>query len=497
MQVGDILSNKYQLIASIGRGGMGEVFHAVHLASGSNVAIKVVNRVLIAETMMARFEREAAAVARIQSEFIPQMLDVDRTAAGELFLVMELLHGETLSERLKKGAPGYMAWDEVFALGRDVLCALMDAHAAGVVHRDLKPGNIFLEHLADGTIRARILDFGVCKFDQDAERLTTTGEAVGTIAYMAPEQIRGASHVDERADLYSFAMVIFEALTGRLAYDASGQMALLASKLERSARSLNTVVRVPVPGELDALVARCLARKPEDRPASAEELARAWHALGPPTQPPAELPALLSEGFTRSGPSELRSTLGMATSSPTKGARSLLFVAGGTVLVGTALIAAGLMARSARAAREATDTEIVNALEREFNAQQGVGVTSVSNAESGVGSSSLAESPPPTRIGPVVVRTPTVQDPASIAVMGASSSSMDDAMSRASAPEAGRVEAHGPVRAATASKSNTPRVRPSPPPPATKRPAVEPVARPAVQGTARPAAPALMETPKY
>ncbi|WXB12961.1 serine/threonine protein kinase [Pendulispora albinea] len=271
---------------------MGEVFHAIHLASGMHVAVKVVSRAMIGDLLMARLEREAAAVSRIQSEYIPRLLDVDGTDQGELFLVMELLRGESLSERMKR-AGGALSWDEVHAMGDNVLRALIDAHAAGVVHRDLKPGNIFIEHLPDGAQRAKVLDFGVCKVDvQDAEKLTITGESVGTIAYMAPEQIRGASRVDERADLYSFAMVVFEALAGRLAYDAVGQMALLASKLERPARSLNSVTQVPIPLALDALIASCLARRPADRIGSAVALLQAWRALGPPIQPAVSLGSL-------------------------------------------------------------------------------------------------------------------------------------------------------------------------------------------------------------
>jgi serine/threonine-protein kinase len=280
MQPGTVLRDKYQLVATIGRGGMGEVFHAVHLPSGTDVAVKVVNRDIVDDTMMARLEREAAAATRIASPYVPRLLDIDRLETRELFLVMELLQGETLSERLKRG--GVLSWEEVFHIGDNVLRGLIDAHEAGVVHRDLKPGNIFIEHLDDGMARARILDFGVCKLDeQDTKKLTITGESVGTIAYMAPEQIRGASKVDERADLYSFAMIVYEAVCGRIPYEAQGQMALLATKLERAARPLKGHNMVPVPSGLDGLINRALSRKPNDRPANGREMLRAWQALGP------------------------------------------------------------------------------------------------------------------------------------------------------------------------------------------------------------------------
>ena len=287
---GAILGGKYRLEDSIGRGGMGEVFEATDLANGSRVAIKVVSRGFLDTMLVERLRREAEAARRVNSEFVPQLYDVDKTPDGELFLVMELLYGETLASRLRRRG-GLLTWEEVHHLGEDVLRGLFDAHAAGVIHRDLKPGNIFIESLPGRHERARILDFGVCKLDaHDGESLTTTGEAVGTIAYMAPEQIRGASKVDERADLYAFAMVVFETLSGRLAYDAGGSIALIAQKLERPARSIRDLGRMPIPEGLDSLISRCLARRPAERPASAAELLREWRDLGPPTIVPAPLP---------------------------------------------------------------------------------------------------------------------------------------------------------------------------------------------------------------
>ena len=283
---GAILGGKYRLEDSIGRGGMGEVFEATTLSSGVRVAIKVVNRTFLDAMLVERLKREAEAARRVHSEFVPELYEVETTGDGELFLVMERLHGETLAARLRSRG-GLLSWDEVAPMGEDMLHGLFDAHAAGVVHRDLKPGNIFIEGLEGGGERTRILDFGVCKLDvHDGESLTTTGEAVGTIAYMAPEQIRGASRVDERADLYSFAMVVFEALCGRLAYDANGSIALIAMKLEKEAKRIGPLARVPIPAGLDDLLARCLSSRPAGRPASAAELLQQWRALGPATEAP-------------------------------------------------------------------------------------------------------------------------------------------------------------------------------------------------------------------
>ena len=264
---GAILGGKYRLEDSIGRGGMGEVFEATTLTTGQRVAVKVVNRAFADTMLIERLRREAEAARRVQSEFVPQLFDVDKTPEGELFLVMELLHGETLASRAAQ-ARGVLRMGGASHLGEDVLRGLFDAHAAGVVHRDLKPGNIFIESMPGRRERARILDFGVCKLDvHDGESLTTTGEAVGTIAYMAPEQIRGASKVDERADLYAFAMVVFEALCGRLAYDAGGSIALIACKLEKAARSIRDLGRMPVPPRARR-AARAVPRAPSGRASS-------------------------------------------------------------------------------------------------------------------------------------------------------------------------------------------------------------------------------------
>ncbi len=332
---GAILGGKYRLEDSIGRGGMGEVFEATALSTGQRVAIKVVNRTFLDAMLIERLRREAEAARRVRSEFVPQLYDVETTPDGELFLVMERLHGETLSARLR-GRGGLLSWEEVAHLGEDVARGLFDAHAAGVVHRDLKPGNIFIEPLPGGRERARILDFGVCKLDaHDGESLTTTGEAVGTIAYMAPEQIRGASRVDERADLYSFAMVIFEALCGRLAYDASGSIALIACKLEKPARRLRELSRVPVPAGLDALLGRCLASTPAERPASASELLRSWRALGAATVPPA-----VTSGPLRPSDPPTETGVTAAPTLPTT-ARVRTSARVGRALAGAAVAAAG------------------------------------------------------------------------------------------------------------------------------------------------------------
>jgi len=381
---------------------MGEVFHAIHLESRTSVAIKVVSRAFVGDFLMARLEREAAAAARIQSDFIPRLLDVDRTDAGELFLVMELLRGDSLADRLKS-AGGLLPWEEVQAIGEHVLCGLIDAHAAGVIHRDLKPGNIFLEYFDDGTFRTRVLDFGVCKVDGVAEKLTITGEAVGTIAYMAPEQIRGASKVDERADIYSFAMVIFEAVSGRLAYDASGQMALLASKLERPARQLRTAAAVPIPVGLDALVNKCLARVPGERFPTARDVLKAWRALGVAMQLPTVVP-IVSRGELNP-PTQTEMTAGALLSGPTpRSSRSFLAMAGAVVVGGIIALTATRTRAVAQPAEDraagapaVTDVEATTPPQDETASDPAVLEIADGPGVTGVAAEGASASPPNTR----------------------------------------------------------------------------------------------------
>ncbi|CAN5368934.1 hypothetical protein BH09MYX1_BH09MYX1_27410 [soil metagenome] len=340
IETGSIVGGKYRVASSIGRGGMGEVFAARRLADDADVAMKFVSRRVVDDTLMARLELEAIAARRVKSTFVPEVYDVDRTEEGELYLVMRLLHGISLSQRLRDR--GVLSWTEVRPILEDVLQGLADAHAAGVVHRDLKPGNVFLEALDEPTVpqtslhalaqsapppqRAFILDFGVCKLDgSDAEKLTVTGESVGTVTYVAPEQIRGASDVDGRADLYSVALIVFEALCGRLPFEATTQMAILAEKLEGKPKRLRDYAQVTVPEKLDAFLSRGLARKPDERFASALEMLRAVRLLGAATEPPRAIIPLPTGGNNL--PSETVLTAVSHARAPTLGSKAGLAVA--------------------------------------------------------------------------------------------------------------------------------------------------------------------------
>lgn len=207
----------YRLVRRLGRGGMGEVWLAEHEQIKSQVAIKLVLADPHDEDAAARFLREARATARIRHPGIVAVSDFGERSGGGAYLVMELLDGESLAERLQRGP---LRLSLVLELGVQIAEALAAAHAADVIHRDLKPANVFLvpDAAAREAVRAKLLDFGVAKaIGASADELghTTTGAVVGTPVYMAPEQCtssRGA--VDHRADLYALGVLLYEMATG-------------------------------------------------------------------------------------------------------------------------------------------------------------------------------------------------------------------------------------------------------------------------------------------
>ncbi len=267
----------------LGRGGMGEVWAATNPTIGREVAIKVLlPNAALKPDLVARFEREAKVTASIDSEYVCKLIAHERDKSGALLLVFERLDGESLSERLKREI--YLPFAEVGPIVDDALQGLGAAHSVGVIHRDLKPGNIFLEWLnePDRPERAKILDFGISKLTkkegarQDEPSLTDFDATLGSFAYMAPEQVRGAARVDERADLYSMGAVAFRALAGRLPFEGSNAGMIIALKLDRPAPSLSAVTDDHWPAALERFLAKALQRDPDRRFGTAEEALREW-----------------------------------------------------------------------------------------------------------------------------------------------------------------------------------------------------------------------------
>ncbi len=294
---GDILAG-YRVTRLLGRGGMGEVWAARSDLDGREVAIKVLlARAAVKPDLVRRFQREAEITSAIQSPYVCSLLEVGQTPDGAHLLVFEKLEGESLADRLKREQ--YLPFSEVFPLIEDVLCGLGAAHAADVIHRDLKPGNIFLERTAypERPERAKILDFGISKLkrgggEQHEPTLTAFDATLGSFAYMAPEQVRGAARADERADIYAVGAVAFRALSGRLPFEGTTAALLVAMKLERQAPSLTEATGDRWPTGIERFLERALERKPDNRFGSAREALDAWRTLAPgsralpPVRPP-------------------------------------------------------------------------------------------------------------------------------------------------------------------------------------------------------------------
>lgn len=266
---------QYALKRKLGEGGMGEVWLAEHGLLKRPCAVKFIRPELAAHpATAARFAREVQAVTGLTHANTVRVYDYGRADDGAFYYVMEYLDGPTLEELVRRAGP--LLPDRVVYLLRQVCGALAEAHSTGLVHRDLKPGNMIIATLGGQWDVAKLLDFGLVQ-DLSAEtdaRLTRTGTVLGTPAYMSPEQAAGESAVDARGDVYSLGAVAYFALTGRPPFQGKALGQLLAAHRSEAPPPL-TDLRPEVPMDLAAVVARCLAKDPNDRFQSATDLERA------------------------------------------------------------------------------------------------------------------------------------------------------------------------------------------------------------------------------
>src|SRR5262245_23211002 len=266
----------YEIVSALGAGGMGEVYRARDTRLGREVAIKVLPQHLSTDPeRRARFEREARTISQLNHPHISTLHDVGHQD-GIDFLVMELLEGESLAQRLDRGA---LPLSEVLTFGRQIAEALDRAHQAGVVHRDLKPGNIMLVRTG-----AKLLDFGLARSaglvpaetamshsPTMTRPLTARGAIVGTFQYMAPEQLE-AKDADARTDLWALGCVLYEMATGSRAFAGESQASLIAAIMTGEPRAMSDLKPVTPPA-LEKLVRQCLRKDPELRPQSARDVA--------------------------------------------------------------------------------------------------------------------------------------------------------------------------------------------------------------------------------
>ncbi len=282
---GTLIAGKYRVERVVGEGGMGTVLAARHELLDVPVAVKVLSSELTRQPkVIARFLREARAVARLKSEHVARVMDVGTIGKGQPFIVMELLEGEDLDRRLRRGPlPIGQAVDFVL----HALEAMAHAHAMGIVHRDLKPANLFLTVGPDGREIIKVLDFGIAKLTDDATRgdskrsTGVTGETnpVGSPAYMAPEQVRASPVIDRRADIWALGAILYELVTGITAFGGGSVGEVFGAVLHSTPRPMSDL-RADVPAELEAVVVRCLQREPEARFADVAQLARALAPFG-------------------------------------------------------------------------------------------------------------------------------------------------------------------------------------------------------------------------
>ncbi|MDI1448547.1 serine/threonine-protein kinase [Polyangium sp. 6x1] len=277
MRPGEVLGGRFRVEARVNAGGMGEILRAIDLATGHVVAAKIL--VAVSPESLERFRREAQILARLSHPGIVRYVAYDTSSASSPLLVMEWLEGEDLGRRLARGP---LSLREAVTLGQRLAEALAVAHDAGVVHRDLKPQNVFLVNGSVGD--PRILDFGIAHCGE-ASRITQTGTVIGTPSYMAPEQVRSGSIVKASADVFSLGCLIFECITGAPPFRADHTIAVLAKIIFEDAPRLSE--RAPsVPSWLDGLIARMLAKEPLGRPPDGAAVAIALAAekdLDPPS----------------------------------------------------------------------------------------------------------------------------------------------------------------------------------------------------------------------
>lgn len=277
---GEVLGERYEVVEVIGSGGMGVVYRAVHKTIGKPVAIKVLaDEFSHREALVERFMQEARAASLVRNEHIVDITDFGFARDGIPYFVMEYLEGQTLASRIRD--QGRMPWSQAREIIFQICEALQAAHDHGVIHRDMKPDNVFLIDRGTRTPLVKVLDFGIAKIVSDDDKnLTRTGTVMGTAAYMSPEQAQSLP-LDVRTDIYATGIVLYEMLTGRVPFDAGGFVGTLTKHITDrvpSMRKMAPEARIPV--ALDRAVLRALSKDRRNRYASAAELAEGLRALG-------------------------------------------------------------------------------------------------------------------------------------------------------------------------------------------------------------------------
>ena len=270
-----VMAGKYVLGDLIGRGAMGEVYKATHTTSGEQAAIKLLQQNMVEdENLVARFFREGEAASKLRAPNVVSIFEVGKMADGSPYIAMELLRGHDLAWHLRQR--GQFSLDEVVGVVDQVAAGLETARLAGIVHRDLKPQNLFLAQQLRAAPLWKILDFGVSRL-LGSQGTLTQDQIVGTPGYMSPEQAAGGREATHRSDVFSFGVVVYRALTGQAPFSASDTPQILYQVVYRNPQRPSEIVS-GISNDVDLVLAIALAKDPDDRFASALEMAAALRA---------------------------------------------------------------------------------------------------------------------------------------------------------------------------------------------------------------------------
>jgi serine/threonine protein kinase len=273
--IGTTLADRYRLVSKLGEGAMGWVFLAEHVEIGKRFAVKVLRPSLCRmPEAVSRFRREARAASQIGSQHVVDVTDFGTTDTGAAFYVMEHLEGDDLATAIKR--VGKMPWPRVQHILVQLCNALQAAHDQGIIHRDVKPANFFLQQQAQGSDFVKVLDFGIARLATPKDSIVTqTGVVMGTPDYMAPEQAQGR-HVDHRADIYSLGASAYAMLTGRPPFVGKNEYDVIYKQLNDDPQPPSTVAKdADIPGWVDDVILRAMRKNPEERWATMRDFAEA------------------------------------------------------------------------------------------------------------------------------------------------------------------------------------------------------------------------------
>ncbi len=276
-----VLNNRFRVESKIGEGGFGAVYRGIQLATGRKVALKLLHPEMTKdENLVARFRREGMVLCNLRDAHTITTYDFDQTPDGTLYIAMELLEGKSLHQLFHEQAP--LEWKRVFKILTEMCSSLAEAHAQGIVHRDLKPENIYLETRSGNPEFVKILDFGIAKvmrgdtIDPQSPQLTATGQTLGTLEYMSPEQLMGKP-LDGRSDVYALGVLAYEMITGRLPFpDAKGPAGLITAQLKQTPLPPSQAnPNATLPKAADRAILKCLEKDKNNRFADVSALATA------------------------------------------------------------------------------------------------------------------------------------------------------------------------------------------------------------------------------